>query len=84
MTYTVYTFHDNSEDTMAIKDIYKIMSSHIICSLTDRAAANHAAIQIVNEKFGNTLVEVNCHLHPLYSIASKFKVKILCGCREGI
>ena len=44
-----YTFHDNSEDTMAIKDIYKIMSSHITCSLTDRAAANHAAIRIVSE-----------------------------------
>ena len=68
-----YTFHDNSEDTMAIKDIYKIMSSHITCSLTDRAAANHAAIRIVNEKFGTTLIEVNCHLHPLDSIANKCK-----------
>ena len=41
--------------------------------LTDRAAANHAAIRIVNEKFGTTLIEGNCHLHPLDSIANKCK-----------
>ena len=49
------------------------MATHITCSLTDRAAANHAAIRIINEKFGTTLVEVNCHLHPIDSIASKSK-----------
>ena len=49
------------------------MSFHNRCSLTDRAAANHAAIQNINEEFVTTLVELelNCHLHPLDSIASK-------------
>ena len=58
---------------MPMKDVYRTMATHITCSLTDRAAANHAAIRIINEKFGTTLVEVNCHLHPLDSIASKCK-----------
>ncbi|KAK6189815.1 hypothetical protein SNE40_001804 [Patella caerulea] len=66
-------FNKNSEETMPIKDVYKTISSHISCSLTDRAAANHAAIRIVNEELGANLVEVNCHLHPLDIIASKCK-----------
>ena len=66
-------FNEVSEEVMPMKDVYKTMSTHITCSLTDRAAANHAAIRIINEKFGTTLVEVNCHLHPLDTIASKTK-----------
>jgi hypothetical protein len=63
----------HAEEAMPIKDVYKTMSSHITWSLTDRAAANYAAIRIVNEAFETTLVEVNCHLHPLDSIATKCK-----------
>ena len=66
-------FNEISEEVMPMKDVYRTMATHITCSLTDRAAANHAAIRIINKKFGTTLVEVNCHLHPLDSIASKSK-----------
>ena len=44
---------------------------NITCTITDRAAVNHAAIRIVNETFGTTLIEVNCHLHLLDTIATK-------------
>ena len=66
-------FNEISEEVTPMKDVYKTMSTHITCSLTNRAAANHAAIRIINEKFGTILVEVNCHLHPLDTIASKSK-----------
>ena len=39
--------------------------------MTDRTAANHAAIRTANEAFKTTLLEVNCHLHPLDTTATK-------------
>ncbi|KAK2170436.1 hypothetical protein LSH36_3g30075 [Paralvinella palmiformis] len=38
--------------------------------MTDRAAVNHATIVRVCEIWGKTLNELNCHLHPLDTIAS--------------
>ena len=38
--------------------------------MMDRVAANHAAILLVNEEWGKTLTELNCHLHPLDTVAS--------------
>ena len=43
---------------------------HISNTLTDRVAVNHAAISKVNETWGKVLNELNCHLHPLDTIAS--------------
>lgn len=40
-------------------------------TLTERCAANHAA---VNGEWGKTLNELNCHLHPLDSIATAVRV----------
>ena len=48
--------------------------SNISNSLTDRCAANHAAIQLVNASWDKTLNELDCHLHPLDSIAIKAQV----------
>ena len=42
----VHTFNDIFEEAMPIKDVYKTMSLHIICSLTDKAAANHVSIRL--------------------------------------
>ena len=39
--------------------------------MTDRCAASHAAIQLVNYSWDKTPNELNCHLHPLDSIATK-------------
>ena len=48
----------------------KTMIGNISNCMTDRVAANHAAIQLVNEAWDKTLTELNCHLHPLDTIAN--------------
>eukprot|EP00112_Aurelia_sp_Birch-Aquarium-sp1_P020961 Seg5518.2 transcript_id=Seg5518.2/GoldUCD/mRNA.D3Y31 product="hypothetical protein" protein_id=Seg5518.2/GoldUCD/D3Y31 len=39
-------------------------------TMTDRVAANHAAIRLVNEHWGKSLNELYCNLHPLDSIST--------------
>nr|XP_047136623.1 uncharacterized protein LOC124813509 [Hydra vulgaris] len=39
-------------------------------SMADRVAANHAAIQLINSSWGKVLNELNCHVHPLETIAT--------------
>ena len=46
------------------------MINNVTNCMTDRAAANHATIVLVNEAWEKTLNELNCHLHPLDTIAS--------------
>ncbi|XP_014674001.1 PREDICTED: uncharacterized protein LOC106814216 [Priapulus caudatus] len=45
--------------------------SNISNTMNDRAVVNQATIRKVNESWGKTLNELNCHLHPLDTIASK-------------
>jgi hypothetical protein len=62
----VYTdFHD--EDYQHCR---KTMIDNISNTMTDRVAVNHASIRKINENWGKTLNELNCHLHPLDTIAS--------------
>ena len=65
---TLCTFRVEEQSIGAVN---KTLQSHITCSVTDSAAANHAAIRTVNKAFKTTLLEVNCHLHPLDTIATK-------------
>ena len=60
----------------SFSDVHGELISHISCTLSDRAAANHAAIRLVNEAFGKTLIEVNCHLHPLDTIATRCRTAL--------
>ena len=46
------------------------MIDNISNTMTDRCASNGAAIRLVNEVWEKELNELNCHLHPLDSIAS--------------
>ena len=39
--------------------------------MTDRAYVNHAMIVKSNESWDKNLIETNCYLHPLDSMASK-------------
>ena len=39
-------------------------------TMTDRCAANHAAIAILEKKWGKQLNELYCHLHPLDSMST--------------
>ncbi|XP_050404243.1 uncharacterized protein LOC126820380 [Patella vulgata] len=45
--------------------------SNIANTMNDRAAVNQATIRQVNASWGKTLNELNCHLHPLDTIATK-------------
>lgn len=63
---SVYSdFHD--EDYQHSR---QTMIDNIANTMTDRVAVNHASIAKVNESWGKTLNELNCHLHPLDTIAS--------------
>ena len=44
--------------------------SRITNSMTDRCAANHAALRIISSAWRKSLNELNCHLHPLDTFAS--------------
>ena len=44
--------------------------SRITNSLTDRCAANHAALRIMSSAWKKSMNELNCHLQPLDSFAS--------------
>ena len=64
---TLCTFRVEEQSISAVN---KTMQSRITCSMMDHAAANHADIRIV-KALKTTLLEVNCHLHPLDTIATK-------------
>ena len=53
------------------QDTKQKMTENISNTLTDRGAVNHAAIQLVEQVWDKALNELNCHLHPLDSIATK-------------
>jgi hypothetical protein len=67
---SVYVYFNPDSD---FKETKKSMIKNIKNTMTDRAAANHAAIRTVNEILGIELNELNCHLHPLDTIANKSK-----------
>lgn len=46
------------------------MISNISNTMTDRASVNHATIVCLEDSWGTKLNELNCHLHPLDTIAS--------------
>ena len=51
----------------------KKILSNISNNMSDRAAVNHATIRQLELSWGKTLNELNCHLHPLDTIASKIR-----------
>lgn len=55
------------------ESILQKMIGNISNTLTDRCAANHAAIRLVCASWNKALNELNCNLHPLETVASKTK-----------
>ena len=47
--------------------------NNISNTMTDRCAANHAAIRLLNEEWDKSLNELNCHLHPLDSFSTSVR-----------
>jgi hypothetical protein len=58
------------------KSLLLELVSNIGCTMTDQCATNHTAIAILEEKWGKSLQELFCHLHPLDSIASAVRQTI--------
>ena len=52
------------------QDVRSAIIDNISNTMSDRCAANHAALRLVASEWSKTLNELNCHLHPLDSIAS--------------
>lgn len=58
------------------QDCRKSIISNISNVMTDRAVVNHAAIQRISESWGKPLNELNCHLHPIDTIASSCRAAL--------
>jgi len=58
------------------QDCRKSIISNISNVMTDRAVVNHAAIQRISESWGKPLNELNCHLHPIDTIASSCRTAL--------
>ena len=56
--------------------IKKKLINKIKCTMTDRAYVNHATVLKLNEMWNSKLLETNCHLHPLDSIATKVRSRL--------
>ena len=57
----------------AENEIKHNLIENITCTMTDREVVNHATISKLNVLCNTKLIETNCHLHPLDSMASKVK-----------
>ena len=60
-------FNEGTEFPVVSQDLIEKIDN----SLTDRCAANHATIQLLNQTWDKTLRELNCHLYPLNSLSTK-------------
>ena len=50
--------------------------NNISNTMTDRAIVNHATIERLEETWGTSLNELNCHIHPLDTIASSARAAL--------
>ena len=65
----IYSYFNDKEFQESRIDII----SNISNTLTDRCAANHVAIELLNETWDKHLNELYCHLHPLDMIATSMR-----------
>ena len=56
-----------------LQDTRNKIINNIANTMTDRCAANGVAIREIGESWHKTLNQLNCHLHPLDTIASSVK-----------
>jgi exonuclease V gamma subunit len=48
----------------------------IVNTMSDRCTTNHAAIEILRKRWGKSIQELFCHVHPLDSFASKVRAAV--------
>ncbi|XP_047126932.1 uncharacterized protein LOC124808016 [Hydra vulgaris] len=61
---------------LSYDDCRSLIISNISNTMSDRVAANHLTISKLCEKWGKTLNELNCHLHPLDTIATECRLAL--------
>ncbi|KAK6168934.1 hypothetical protein SNE40_020086 [Patella caerulea] len=64
-------FHQKDYQTVS-----KSLTANISNSMTDRCASNHATIRLINAAWNTSLNELNCHLHPLDTVASTVRAAL--------
>ena len=67
--------YSNFNEVNKVK-VKKQLISKISNSLTDRCAANHATIELSNDTWDKTCIELNCHFHPLETISTKTRTSL--------
>ncbi|XP_013393414.1 uncharacterized protein LOC106161101 [Lingula anatina] len=72
MAETYVYFNDGSD----YQETRQSLIDNITNSMSDRCAANHAALRIVGSVWNKSLNELNCHLHPLDSIATSCRTAL--------
>ena len=55
---------------IAFQECREALIQNISNTMSDRVASNHAAIHLISESWKKELNELNCHLHPLDTVAS--------------
>ena len=55
------------------EDIHRQIVANISKTMTDRASMNHATVHPLEQNWRKPLNELNCHLHPLDTIASSVR-----------
>ena len=55
---------------IAFQECREALIQNISNTMSDRVASNHAAIRLISESWKKELNELNCHLHPLDTVAS--------------
>ncbi len=55
---------------MPYQECRKKLIDCIANTMTDRVSTNHASVALINEYWGKSLNELNCHLHPLDSMST--------------
>ena len=58
------------------EDVRRQILVNISITMTDRASVNHATVHRLEVKWRRHLNELNCHLHPLDTIASSVRMAI--------
>ena len=69
-------FYVQINDNAAFQETRCKMIRNIKNTMTNRVAANHAAIRLINEQWGESLNELQCNLHPLGSMSTCCRVAL--------
>ncbi|GFR83258.1 hypothetical protein ElyMa_005971400 [Elysia marginata] len=59
------------------QEIFHLLKTKISCTLSDRAAVNACVTRQLRDEFDSTLLQLNCNIHPLDSVARRAKQNLV-------